>query len=116
MQVNTAKAVIFICLMNHAWVMAVNFDALYDDYDNTENTSKGSEASEETDPGVRSSTPSVLTSTERKVTSVTVMGRESRRRGQVGRVARERRLKMEDSGKFKIFCQQCYQNYFTLNR
>ena len=97
--------------------MAVNFDALYDDYDNTENTSKGSEASEETDPGVRSSTPSVITSTERKVTSVTVMGRESRRRGQVGRMAGERRLfKKTDSGKFKIFCQQCYENYFTLNR
>ena len=87
--------------MNHAtWVMSVNFDTLYDDYDTTENTSKGFEASAETNPGVRSSTPSV-TSTERKVTSM--MGRESRRRGQVGRTAGARRFTKTDTGKFKIF-------------
>ena len=100
LQVNTAAAVIFICLMNHAtWVISINFDNLYDDYDTTESTT-GSEASTQTEPTVRSSTTSV-TSSERKVTSL--MGRESRRRGQVGRTAGVRRFTKTDTGKFKIF-------------
>ena len=103
LQVNTAAAVIFFCLINHAtWVISITFDNLYDDYDTTESTT-GSEASTQTEPAVRSSTTSV-TSSERKVTSL--MGRESRRRGQVGRTAGVRRFTKTDTGKFKIFCQQ----------
>ena len=63
--------------------------------------------------------PTVLTSTEarKKVTNVvTRPGDEARKRGQVGRAARGRRVKMGDSGKFQIFLSTTFQNYFTLSR
>ena len=64
--------------------------------------------------------PTVLSSTEarRKVTDVVTRkpADEARKRGQVGRAARRKGIKMGDSGKFQIFLSTTFQNYFTLNR
>ena len=66
------------------------------------------------------STPSptvATTEARRKVTHlVTRPGDEARKRGQVGRAARRKGIKMGDSGKFQIFLSTTFQNYFTLNR
>ena len=59
--------------------------------------------------------PTVLRSTEarRKVTDVVTRRpaeeARARKRGQVGRAARRKGIKMGDSGKFKYFCQQHFE-------
>ena len=113
----------------------VNFDNIYDDtVSDVENTTIYNDTVSEventtledgvmgTDKIAYPSTtfPTVLSSTEarRKVTDVvtTKPADEARKRGQVGRAARRKRIKMGDSGKFQIFLSTTFQNYFTLNR
>ena len=111
---------LLLCFLNH--VSCVNFDTIYDDtiYDDEHTTLE--DGVMETDNIAYPSTafPTVLSSTEarRKVTDVvtTKPGDEARKRGQVGRAARRKRIKMGDSGKFQIFLSTTFQNYFTLNR
>ena len=109
-----------LCFLNH--VSCVNFDNIYDDtVSDVENTTL-EDGVMETDEIAYPSTasPTVLSSTEarRKVTDVVTRkpADEARKRGQVGRAARRKGIKMGDSGKFQIFLSTTFQNYFTLNR
>ena len=93
----------------------VNFDNIYDDtVSDVENTTL-EDGVMETDKIAYPSTafPTVLSSTEarRKVTDVVTRkpAAEARKRGQVGRAARRKGIKMGDSGKFKYFCQQHFK-------
>ena len=93
----------------------VNFDNIYDDtVSDVENTTL-EDGVMETDKIAYPSTtfPTVLSSTEarRKVTDVVTRkpAEEARKRGQVGRAARRKGIKMGDSGKFKYFCQQHFK-------
>ena len=112
---------LLLCFLNH--VSCVNFDNIYDDtISDVENTTLEDGVMETDNIARYPSTPSptVLTSTEarKKVTNVvtTKPGDEARKRGQVGRAARRKGIKMGDSGKFQIFLSTTLQNYFTLNR
>ena len=102
-----------LCCLNH--VSCVNFDNIYDDtVSDVENTTL-EDGVMETDEIAYPSTafPTVLSSTEarRKVTDVVTRkpADEARKRGQVGRAARRKGIKMGDSGKFQIFCQQHFK-------
>ena len=110
---------LLLCFLNH--VSCVNFDNIYDDTISDAEHTTLEDGVMETDNIARypsTPSPTVLTSTEarKKVTNVvTKPGDEARKRGQVGRAARGRRVKTGDSGEFQIFLSTTFQNYFTLN-
>ena len=106
----------------------VNFDNIYDDtVSDVENTTIYNDTVSEventtledgvmgTDKIAYPSTtfPTVLSSTEarRKVTDVVTRkpAEEARKRGQAGRAARRKGVKMGDSGKIQIFYQQHFK-------